>query len=68
MLMIMTKKFREIKAEILILFIGVFINGIFSLYRLKDLTLPGILWDEFGYWSVGAQLSGKDWSGLASVL
>lgn len=68
MLMIMTKKFREIKAEIWILFVGVFISGIFSLYRLKDLTLPGILWDEFGYWSVGAQLSGKDWSGLASIL
>lgn len=68
MLMVMTKKIREIKAEVWILFVGVLINGIFSLYRLRDLTLPGILWDEFGYWSVGAQLSGKDWSGLASVL
>ena len=66
--MVMTKKIREIKAEVWILFVGVLINGIFSLYRLRDLTLPGILWDEFGYWSVGAQLSGKDWSGLASVL
>lgn len=58
----------KLRKEHLILAIGVLINISFIFYKIDKLVLPGILWDEFGYWAVGAKFAGYDWSGLASVL
>lgn len=37
-----------------------------SLWKIGDFDQIVVLNDEFGYWSIGAFLAGKDWSNLAS--
>ena len=38
-----------------------------SIYRIRELVLPSILNDEFGYWANAAHIFGYDWSGVVSM-
>ena len=46
--------------------IFVIIIAVMGTYRLRELTMPIILDDEFGYWSNSALFMGQDWSDLTS--
>lgn len=39
-----------------------------GVYRLRELTMPIILDDEFGYWSNSMLFSGKDWTSLTNKI
>lgn len=43
------------------------IIALLSFYRIRELVLPSILNDEFGYWANAAHIFGYDWSGVASM-
>lgn len=46
---------------VLICALGIFF---YSIKNIEQLSIPYIIDDEFGYWSVGAWLAGYDWSGV----
>ena len=60
--MIKTKEKR--KTEKIVFWICAVILFLYAVRNVFELSVPYILDDEFGYWSVGAWLAGYDWSGV----
>lgn len=48
------------------IFLPMLLIAIICLYHITDLYGPVVVPDEMGYWAVGAELAGKDWSGIMS--
>lgn len=60
--MIQTKEKK--KTEKIVFWICAIIIFLYAVRNVFKLSVPYILDDEFGYWSVGAWLAGYDWSGV----
>lgn len=50
-----------------ILFFGIIIILILSLYNIAHLNMLVVIPDEFGYWANAALMAGKDWSGTTPI-
>ena len=60
-------KYGPSSLSYILLTMGSILIAIFSIYRIRELVLPSILNDEFGYWANAAHIFGYDWSGVVSM-
>lgn len=51
----------------ILIFVGAIIILFICLHNLQYQNMITIIDDEFGYWGMGAQMAGKDWTGLLST-
>lgn len=51
-----------------IVVVGFFLICLFTLRNIDKLSMPSILYDEFGYLSSSAYLAGYDWSSVTSTI
>lgn len=60
-------KYGSSSLPYILLTVGSILIAALSIYRIRELVLPSILNDEFGYWANAAHIFGYDWSGVVSM-